>query len=397
MIRSTRTSSKLLSLLFVLALLVTACGTDDGDDGADADPDTEDAGDDGDGEDSGDSDDDGASGASFYDGKTLKVVVPHGPGGGADTSARLVAKHLMNHIDGLTVQVVNEDGGAGVVGVNHWVNQEPHDGTVALLLANNPVVSWLLGDPGVQYDLTTDFHPVWANPGGRVSWSNPASGVETATDLGDESLEIVHGFTSPTSVDFTTIIALDALGVRDNIEEVWGYESNGAMSASVEGGELDVMAGSTTSYLSLAADLVEQGDLNALYSFGLPTRDGLERDPAAPDVPTIEEVYEEMHGEAPSGTEWDVFTAYNNLFTAGAVRLMMHPDAPEEAIQELTDAIMAMAEDQAYLDEAAETLGPYEPIVGEDLEDLLEAQRGMSEDVLEHVRAILRDEHDLDV
>ena len=52
--------------------------------------------------------------SDFYRGKTVSIIVGSGAGGGFDTTARLVARHIGAHIPGSpTVIVVNMPGGGG--------------------------------------------------------------------------------------------------------------------------------------------------------------------------------------------------------------------------------------------------------------------------------------------
>ncbi len=54
--------------------------------------------------------------ADFYQGKTLTMIVGFAPGGGVDTTARMVAKHLIRFIPGQPNAVVqNMEGAAGMV------------------------------------------------------------------------------------------------------------------------------------------------------------------------------------------------------------------------------------------------------------------------------------------
>ena len=44
--------------------------------------------------------------APYYEGKTVRIIVGFGPGGGYDRMARLLAKHLPKHIPGKPVVLV---------------------------------------------------------------------------------------------------------------------------------------------------------------------------------------------------------------------------------------------------------------------------------------------------
>ena len=86
----------------------------------------------------------------FYRGKTISIVVGSGAGGGFDTTARLVARHIGKHIPGApTVIVVNMPGGGGLVAANHVFSAAPKDGTVIGLFHEAQMMNQLTGGEGV--------------------------------------------------------------------------------------------------------------------------------------------------------------------------------------------------------------------------------------------------------
>ena len=67
----------------------------------------------------------------FYAGKTIKIVVGSTPGGGYDSYARLLARHMNKYIPGQpTSVVVNVPGADGIIAANHLYNIADKDGTV---------------------------------------------------------------------------------------------------------------------------------------------------------------------------------------------------------------------------------------------------------------------------
>ena len=55
---------------------------------------------------------------AFFDGKTIEIIVPHGPGGGFDTYARMFAPYFKKHIPGINVVINNVTGAGGLRGRN---------------------------------------------------------------------------------------------------------------------------------------------------------------------------------------------------------------------------------------------------------------------------------------
>src|SRR5215471_15235121 len=72
-----------------------------------------------------------AAQSDFYRGKTIDLVISTGVGGGLDANARVVARHLAQHIPGNPTIVPRNMPGAGHIRAANFVfNQAPKDGTV---------------------------------------------------------------------------------------------------------------------------------------------------------------------------------------------------------------------------------------------------------------------------
>src|SRR5437879_4717174 len=89
------------------------------------------------------------SAAEFFKGRTIKVVVGFGPGGGYDLYARLLARHLPAHIPGAPSVVVENMEGAGSVRAANFVYEAaPRDGSVIAAVNQNAPTYQLLGGAG---------------------------------------------------------------------------------------------------------------------------------------------------------------------------------------------------------------------------------------------------------
>ena len=59
----------------------------------------------------------------FYDGKTVELYIGYSAGGGYDTYARLVAKHMGEHVPGNPTLVPINMPGAGSLKLTNWMAQ----------------------------------------------------------------------------------------------------------------------------------------------------------------------------------------------------------------------------------------------------------------------------------
>ena len=89
----------------------------------------------------------------FYKGKTIRVTVGLAPGGGYDTYARAVARHMGKHIPGNPSFVVDNMEGAGsLIAANYTYNKADRDGTFIGVWNSAYVLYQALGDKAVRLD-----------------------------------------------------------------------------------------------------------------------------------------------------------------------------------------------------------------------------------------------------
>ena len=89
--------------------------------------------------------------------RAIKIVVPFGPGGVADLTARTVAQKMSNNM-GQAVVIENKPGAGGVVAGETVAKAEP-DGHTLLLMSNGTAVSAGLFK-SLPFDTVKDFAPI---------------------------------------------------------------------------------------------------------------------------------------------------------------------------------------------------------------------------------------------
>src|SRR5262249_10833563 len=91
----------------------------------------------------------------FYKGKSISLVIATATGGGYDTYARLIARHLGRHIPGQPAIVPqNMPGAAGIRAANYLYAAAPKDGTAIGMLDQATYLDQVLGTPGLTADAT---------------------------------------------------------------------------------------------------------------------------------------------------------------------------------------------------------------------------------------------------
>src|SRR3954453_12574757 len=188
-----------------------------------------------------------AAAQANFAGKTVTIVVGYKPGGGYDATARMLARHLPNHLPGKpTIIVQNMPGGNSIIAANHMYKVATPDGlTIGTFNRNRPIAQ-LTGVQGVKYDMT------------KFAWIGSAANETTIlairNDLPYKSFDelrkakenVIIGSTGPgaNTHDFPLLLK-DLLGVKLKI--VSGYSSSADIMLAVERKEVDGRAGSYTS------------------------------------------------------------------------------------------------------------------------------------------------------
>jgi tripartite-type tricarboxylate transporter receptor subunit TctC len=88
---------------------------------------------------------------NFYQGKTLTIIVPYGPGGGYDLWPRLMTPYLKQFLGAADVKVVNLPGGGGLVGTNAVYGADADGLTVGDTNAAGDVFAEMAKAPGVSF------------------------------------------------------------------------------------------------------------------------------------------------------------------------------------------------------------------------------------------------------
>jgi len=329
----------------------------------------------------------------FYEGKTLEVLIPWAPGGGADQWGRYIAATLGPYLgDGASVQAVNRPGAGGVQGSNEFHLRTRSDGRTVLLQSAGQVFGYMYGSRGVRYDFR-EYEPIVAMAQGGAVYARADLGVETPQDLWEVE-ELIYGEVSPQAIGSMALTAFALLDLPHEV--VFGYESRGPARLALEQGETNIDFQTTTPYSASVEPLIEEGLVVPLFSLGILDADGeVVRDPAFPDLPTVVEVYEERYGEAPSGVAWD---AYRAVLSAGTIKMLWaKPDAPQASIEDLRGAFRLALQDEAFMADSVVANGPYDWLIGQEAYRAMSASLDVSEEALDFLRATFKERYGADL
>ncbi|WP_304618107.1 tripartite tricarboxylate transporter substrate-binding protein [Paracoccus sp. (in: a-proteobacteria)] len=296
----------------------------------------------------------------------IRLVIPFSAGGGSDVWARFFAPLLSRHLPGQPpIIVANEPGGGGTRGSNTFAAQAQPDGRTVLGTSGSSLFAYLLGDFRVRYDFR-DWTVLMATPTGGVVYVSSDLGLESWQDIGElVDQPLVFASQGITSLDLVPMLAFRLLGLDTNY--VFGYTGRGDGLEAMRVREVNIDYQTTSAYLRYVAPMVAAGEAVPLMTWGIVDAEGkVQRDPTFPDLPTLEELYEHLHGRPPSGPEYDAYRVFSSAGFAAQKMLVLPAGTPPEIRQTWLDAIEAARKDPDYISQAPAVLGAYRTLVGDE-------------------------------
>jgi len=324
-----------------------------------------------------------------FAGETVEVLIPLAEGGGTDTWARFVGQEMMRRVPGQPgFAPVNEAGGEGIIGTNKFARSAHSDGTDVLVSTATTVVPWVLRRPEVRYDFGR-LRPLLVNGTGGAVYARKAAGVRRIEDLVDRDRPLTFGGISATGLDLTTLVAFDLLGV--DVHAVFGFEGRGPVNLALQRGEVDLDYQTTSAWSSAVKPAIEKGTAVPLMSFGQRDEKGeVIRDPNFPDLPTVPEVYRQLHGSAPEGEAYEAYKTLLGLTYTYQKALWVPEETPDSAVETLRESAAALAGDPDFQKKAAKALGGYPLQADSGLAERVRAAYTVDDDVRAYVIALLK-------
>jgi tripartite-type tricarboxylate transporter receptor subunit TctC len=180
-----------------------------------------------------------ASAAEFYQGKTIRIVVGFSAGGGFDTYARAIARHMGKHLPGQPAVVVENMTGAGsLIAANHVYKVAKPDGLTIGHFIGGLFLGQVLGQKGIEFD-ASKFEYLGAPITDHVVCAmTKASGITSVEKWMASKTPVKMGGIAPgtSTPDNATRIFKAALGLP--IQLVTGYKGTADVRLAAEGGEI---------------------------------------------------------------------------------------------------------------------------------------------------------------
>jgi len=289
---------------------------------------------------------------AFFKGRAIEIIVPHGPGGGFDTYARMIGPFLKKYIPGSNVVINNVTGAGGLRGRNQlWVSK-PDGLTICLTSGSGMLFAQWSGIEGVQYDVS------------KISWiGRIASEIHVMAICGKlpyKSFEDMlkadkvfkFGYSGVGSDDyFASLIIAKFFGLK--IDPITGYSGSREANLAAVKGEVDGIEVEASSLMPL----FKSGDLRPVLAVGI------KRDPEIPAVPTAFELAKNQESK-------DTAKALAYAFEIDRV-LFAPPEVPAGRLEVLREAYQKTVNDPDFKKMLEKNRRPLKYLSGPALEELV--------------------------
>ncbi len=313
-----------------------------------------------------------AQAQDFYANKQINFIVASGAGGGYDGNARVLARHLANHIAGQPrIVVQNMPGASGIQATNHLYTVAERDGTVIGATANTMPLDPLLGGPASRFD---PRQLGWIGSIGKqinvcIAWA--ANNFDKFQDAQQREMKV----SATGATGWRALMPRILNSVADaKFRVITGYATTESMLA-VERGEVDGICTTYETLTSSQQQWLTDKKVTFLAQFGF------EPIPAIKDVPMGLAFVKD-----PADLE-----AIRLIFLQQETGrpIVAPPGIPKERLSILRSAFDATMKDPAFLEEAAKAQLDISPLTGAAIDDMLTKAYATQPQVVERAKVIL--------
>ena len=309
-----------------------------------------------------------ASAEDFYRGKNMRIVVGFSAGGGFDTYARVIARHIGKHIPGQPSVVVENMTGAGsLIAANHVYKVAKPDGLTIGHFIGGLFLGQVLGQKGVEFD-ARKFEFIGAPISDHVVCAmTKASGITSVEKWMASKTPVKMGGIAPgtSTPDNATRAVKTALGLPTQL--VTGYKGTAEVRLAAEGGEV---AGGCWGWDSVSVTwrkALDTGDAVVVLQANRKNHPDLPQVPQAIKLAKTEEARRlieiVIHGDS------DIVRTYT-----------LPPGTPKDRVQTLRSAFDATLKDPEFLADAEKSKINVDPVpvaeVEKDIQGLFKLDTG---------------------
>jgi tripartite-type tricarboxylate transporter receptor subunit TctC len=319
--------------------------------------------------------------APFYQGKTITLIAGTTAGSQYDAYARLIAQHWGKHIPGNPDVIVQNMPGAGsLIAANHLYNVAKPDGLTVASIVPGIYFNQLAGRQEVRFD-----YP-------KFNWIGSVDRSDNLVYMrSDTVFRTIHDVRRATQPPKCTATGSGTVGhymptllnetIGTKFEIVLGYPGGPEMDLAVEKNEAQCRA--LTHVAWFGGEPYRTWRAKGFVHVLIQT--GKKRDERLPQVPTLNEIMDEVKTDDLGRRLARVVLASGDLGRP----YLLPPAIPAERLKVLRDAFMKLMGDPAFLADVKKRGFEVEPSTGEELEKIAREVMAQPPEVIERVKKLM--------
>lgn len=317
----------------------------------------------------------------FYQGKTITFIAGTTAGSQYDAHARLIAQHWGKHIPGNPDFVVQNMPGAGsLIAANHLYNVAKPDGLTITSIIPAIYFNQLAGRKEVQFDYAKFNWIGSVDRSDNVVYMRSDTPFKTIHDVRRSPQPPKCAATGTGTVGhYMPKLLNETIGTKFDI--VLGYPGGPEMDLAVEKNEAQCRAFTHAAWFSGEPYRTwrTKGFAHVLI------QSGKKRDERLPQVPTLNELMDELKTEEVGRRLASVVLASGELGRP----YLLPPGIPGERLKILRDAFVKLMTDPAFLADVKKRGLEVDPSTGEELEQLAKTVMAQPPEVIERVKKLM--------
>jgi tripartite-type tricarboxylate transporter receptor subunit TctC len=215
----------------------------------------------------------------FFEGRQLTMLIGGGAGGSVDIYARILARHIVNHLPGKpTIVARNLPSAGGVQAFMTLGTTAPRDGSTFATSARGPLTDPILSDKPAPYDPRSFIWIGSINEDSSVCFTGGHSNVRTIEDA--RTREATMASTGALAESSKFPLAVNAL-TGAKLRVITGYKGAADTKLAVARGEVDGQCTTFGSMLAVEPDAFTGNKYNFLVQIGE------QSNPLTPNAPVI--------------------------------------------------------------------------------------------------------------
>ena len=292
---------------------------------------------------------------SFYQGKTIRLIVGLAPGGGYDLYSRTIARQMGKHIPGNpTIVVENMDGAGSLIAANYMYKAAKPDGLTVGHILGGLFLQQLLGNPAIEFDSRKfEYIGVPAQDHFLIGLSRVTGITSFENWMASKKSVKLGGVTPGGATDDVPKVLAATLGLP--IKVVSGYKGTGPIRLAFDSAEVDGVCNAWESFKSTWRKQLDSGEVVIVLQGTVKAHPELPNVPVAFDFLKTEEARK-------------LFQVVVRVHGPSTRPYLLPPGTPKERVQILRKAYMDTMKDPEFLADAKKAKLDLNPDDGAGLE-----------------------------